>query len=741
MSVPRAFFAALLCAASLSAQAGQSFTYAPTPVFAGTPTVFTDTSTTGGVVANLWQLDGQYYGGGCGCRTLNQTHTFATNGWKTASLILIYGNGTSTTVSQSIYVDLPITANANAPLSTGCAPANLPFNGSGSYTPNGGALNYSWAFSDGGTANGQYVSHTFATGGAHWADLTITDFTGASDTDRVNVTVGQPTASYSIVGPSTVCIGATLQVALTVGGTPPFTAYWSDGVVQTLTSAGTHYRFKQATSAGTVNLAPTSVYDATPCYATTITGSAVFTVQPAATGALSGDDLVSHGEVGELKVALTGTPPFTVTWADGLVQTAAGFELVRRVNPATTTTYAVQSLSDAAACGATVSPSSLTLTVLSAIPAAGRAYTVNGTGLQLRRVRLADGVTEATLPLSVTGFAAVNARSLVRRPGTHDYYVLVTGGGTAAIALLDETTGVGALLGTYALPLREIGFDKLGRLVATEQASGAGFFAPPKHLIDLATGAATPTTSGPTPNATLHLAASPNGLTTFALYGTTTPDGKTFVDYDGFIAPFGNPGPLHYRAGEFTGTIDALSYANGYDFVATLGADYYAVFGASRSVVKLGTFDHGAAGLACAPDAFLGLPGSGDDLRHRVGVNGVFTAEGRRAAPPGTTLTLRTSSPTGGLAGAVAVLYADVYLDGAEPTLSPFGVPGIHIGFPSGIVLAQFPLPGSGDVDLPLGVPPGLAGIVARTQPIVFDPSAKNGAFAVGEACETVFVP
>lgn len=741
MSVPRALFAALLCAASLSAQAGQSFTYAPTPVFAGTPTLFTDTSTTPGVFASLWHIDGQYYGAGCGCRLLTQTHTFSTNGWKTASLILIYGNGSSTTVSQSIYVDLPITANANAPLPTGCAPANLLFNGYGSYTPNGGNLTYSWAFSDGGTASGGSVSHVFTTGGQHWADLTITDFTGASDSDRVYVTVGQPTASYTISGPSTVCLGATVQVSVTVGGTPPFTAYWNDGVVQTFAAAGTHVRTKQLTSVGTTNLVLTNVYDATPCYATSIAGSAVFTALPAATGALTGDDLFSHGEAGELKVALTGTPPFTVTWTDGLVQTTPGFEIVRRVNPATTTTYAVQSLSDASACGATVSPASLTVTVLPAIPAAGRAYTVNGTGLQLRRVRLADGVTEATMPLSVPGFTAVNARSLVRRPGTHDYYVLVTGGGTAAIALLDETTGVGALLGTYPLPLREIGFDKLGRLLATEQASGSQFFAPPKHLIDLATGAATPTAGGPTPNATIHLAASPNGLTTFALYGTTTPDGKTFVDYDAFILPFGNPGPLFYRAGEFSGTIDALSYANGYDFVATLGADYYAIFGASRSVVKLGTFDHGAAGLACAPDAFLGLPGSGDDLRHRIAVNGVFTNEGRRTAAPGTTLTLRTSSPTNGFAGALATLYADVYLDGAEPTLSPYGIPGIHIGFPSGIVLAQFPLPATGDVDLPLGVPPGLAGLVARTQPIVFDPSAKNGAFAVGEACETVFVP
>ena len=741
MSVPRAFFAALLCAASLSAQAGQTFTYAPTPVFAGTPTVFTDTSTTGGVVANLWHIDGQYYGGGCGCRTLVQSHTFASNGWKNASLILIYGNGSSSTVTQTIYVDLPITAVANAPLSTGCAPANLPFNGAGSYTPNGGALTYSWTFSDGGTASGSFVSHTFTSGGAHWADLTITDFLGASDTDRVNVTIGQPTASYGITGSPNVCVGSALQAYVTVTGTPPFTAYWNDGVVQTLATPGTHVRTKTVTVAGPASLVLTNVYDATPCNAASISGSANYTGLPQATGALTGDALLSHGEVGELNLALTGTPPFTVTWTDGVVQTTTDFQLVRRVNPATTTTYAVQSLSDASSCGSTVFPSSLTFTVLPAVSAAGRAYTVNGTGVQLRRVRLADGVTESTLPLSVPGFTIVNARAIARRPGTHDYYVLVTGGGVAAIALLDENTGVGALLGTYSYPLREIGFDKLGRLVATQQPTGSLFIPTPKYLVDLTTGVASTLTGGPNPNANVALAASPNGLTTFTLFGSTSAESKTFFDFDGFVSPFGPVGPVYFRSGEFIGTVDALSYANGYDFVATLGADYYAIFGASRSVVQLGTFDHGAAGIACAPDAFLGLPGSGDDLRHRIGVNGVFTAEGRRTAAPGATLTLRTDSPTGGLAGAVALLYADVYLDGAEPTLSPFGVPGIHIGFPSGIVLAQFPLPATGAFDLPIGVPPGLAGLVARTQPVVFDPLAKNGAFALGEACETIFVP
>jgi glucose/arabinose dehydrogenase/chitodextrinase len=84
------------------------------------------------------------------------------------------------------------TAMASASPTSGQPPLSVTFSGSGSSDPDSDALTYSWDFGDGSTANGVSVSHTYSTAGLYPATLTVDDSRGGSDTDTVNITVGNP---------------------------------------------------------------------------------------------------------------------------------------------------------------------------------------------------------------------------------------------------------------------------------------------------------------------------------------------------------------------------------------------------------------------------------------------------------------------------------------------------------------------------------------------------------------------
>jgi sugar lactone lactonase YvrE len=67
----------------------------------------------------------------------------------------------------------------------------------------------------------------------------------------------------------------------------------------------------------------------------------------------SWDDICAGG-MGQLRAALTGTPPWTVTWSDGFTQTGVtASPATRSVAPATTTSYSVTSVSNAFGQGST----------------------------------------------------------------------------------------------------------------------------------------------------------------------------------------------------------------------------------------------------------------------------------------------------------------------------------------------------------------------------------------------------
>ena len=86
------------------------------------------------------------------------------------------------------------TAVAAAAPTSGSAPLNVNFDGSGSSDPDGTIVSYNWDFGDGTNGSDILPNHTYTNAGMFTATLTITDNSGQMDVDDIiiNVTSGGP---------------------------------------------------------------------------------------------------------------------------------------------------------------------------------------------------------------------------------------------------------------------------------------------------------------------------------------------------------------------------------------------------------------------------------------------------------------------------------------------------------------------------------------------------------------------
>ncbi|MGH7596736.1 MAG: FlgD immunoglobulin-like domain containing protein [bacterium] len=187
--------------------------------------------------------------------------------------------------------------------------------------------------------------------------LKVIDADLATHTDDVTITVNSlPTATVS--GDASICAGssATLTAALT--GTGPWNITWSDAVTQSGIASSPATRVVNPASTTTYTV--TSISDAN-CTGTS-SGSATVTINPLPTATVSGDASICAGSSTTLTATLTGTGPWNITWSDAVTQNGiASSPATRVVNPASTTTYTVTSISDANCTG--TSSGSATVTV------------------------------------------------------------------------------------------------------------------------------------------------------------------------------------------------------------------------------------------------------------------------------------------------------------------------------------------------------------------------------------------
>jgi PKD repeat protein len=161
---------------------------APTNCTAGQPCQFTDGSTDsdGTIATRSWVFQD---GSPSPSTAQNPQVTFASAGSKTVTLTVTDNAGASDDVTKQVVVNAPPTAAFAPPTCVADAPCQ--FTADLSTDSDGTIMDWDWSFSDGGTATGQVVSHTFAGPGPYTATatLTVTDDKGATDSGTENVTV------------------------------------------------------------------------------------------------------------------------------------------------------------------------------------------------------------------------------------------------------------------------------------------------------------------------------------------------------------------------------------------------------------------------------------------------------------------------------------------------------------------------------------------------------------------------
>ncbi len=166
-------------------------------------------------------------------------------------------------------------------------------------------------------------------------------------TGSATVTVN-PLPSVGISAPASFCAGAAgLTASVPDAGT---------GATYAWTIAGG--TFGGSTTAPVVSFTPTgpavtlgvTVGLPTTCSASS---SRVVSLAPPPSAVVSGGGSICSGNEGTIQVALTGTPPYSLTWSDGVVQSGiASPSAQRSVRPAATTTYSVTNVQDANCSGA-----------------------------------------------------------------------------------------------------------------------------------------------------------------------------------------------------------------------------------------------------------------------------------------------------------------------------------------------------------------------------------------------------
>lgn len=228
----------------------------------------------------------------------------------------------------------------------------------------------------------------------------------------INPTI-TPVATLS--GSSTICPGGLAQLSIQMTGSGPYNITWTDGVtpvtvtgvssnpyiIQVSPSIQTTYQLSAFSNQCTGNFSGTGIVS-------------VLTGGPTAT--INGTQTVCNGQQAQMSVTLTGTPPWSFVFNDGINPTTVNSIVISpyvfAVSPVFNTTYSMVSVTDANCIGNAIpTPAVVSLTAPPIAGISGSHTICSGgtatltavlTGVAPWSLSYTDGVT----PVTVTGITA-----------------------------------------------------------------------------------------------------------------------------------------------------------------------------------------------------------------------------------------------------------------------------------------------------------------------------------------------
>ncbi len=210
------------------------FTVNKTSACPQTPFSFTDVSVKGAGVINQWQWD---FGDGLGANVTNPVHSYTTSGIYTARLTITDNNGCSS--FKEIAVPLTVfsvpVAKISASKTVSCVtPAVINFN-----NLTVGSNTYLWDLG-GNTSTQTNESKTFNNPGIYSVKLIATSANGCSDTDEVNVSVGNNKADFTLSKAITCINNSVTLIPDTSANMLGYTFLYGDGTSSDQTQSSIH---------------------------------------------------------------------------------------------------------------------------------------------------------------------------------------------------------------------------------------------------------------------------------------------------------------------------------------------------------------------------------------------------------------------------------------------------------------------------------------------------------------------